>query len=1512
MIAFAELLSIHLLQVYYQIPISLSPGIDRHSPLIWREQVDKPEFLFFSQFSADFGRTGEPMPRPLVRLPRPHGFRLWLLALSFGIALATRHALADLPRTAGFEPRAFAITKARIVIAPGQLLEHGNVIVRDGLITAVAADASIPLDAEVIDASGLTVYPGFIDAAASVLLDPAEPATPAAARAVDFSRFALAATPPDNRKSLTPEFRAAESLKLDLPDLEQRRKLGFTALQIVPSGRIASGQGALISTGGGPPRESLLQSTTMAEFQLFGPGESGYPRTLMGATAHLRQAFLDGRHHTRHWELYRSQAASVARPPVDPTLESLHDLIGRPRGVLFLAQTRDDIHRALDFCVEQELQPTIWGGREAWRCAERLQELQTSVILDVDYGDEPKVEAPAAEEKLDPEEKDPLRVQEDRLAQWKQRVASPAVLHSHQVRFAFSSHGLQNPADLFKGVRHLIKNGLPRDAALAAMTVNAAALLGQEARLGTLTAGKLAHVAVLTGPFDDEHSQLRYLFVDGRKYEYNSNAKPVPSEEEKSAKTADVAGVWHMEIDASESKFKGILNLTQSGGKLSGTFQSPQGNGKLTSGTATAEAVDFIVAIGAGDQAVELKFAGKLAGERHDELSGTLKSAFGAPTAWSAHRSPLAAAQPASKNPVQLGVEAGDPDSDSAHAANPSPPAQAPTELESDRLRRALRTGGDVFIKQGTVLTGRGETLPETSLLIKGGKFVAIGRDLQPEPGMAVLDATGKYVMPGIIDTHSHIMIGGGMGGVNEGTLSIVPEVRIKDVVWTDDPSEYRALAGGVTTARLLHGSANVIGGQDAVVKLKYGATAREQIVADAPQGVKFALGENVKFQAGRFPNTRMGVEATLNRAFLEAIDYRRQWLEYQKAAAASNGSANQLLPPRRDLRLEALREIVDHQKFIHSHCYRADEILMLLRVASNLGLRVWSLQHVLEGYKVAPEIVAHGASCSTFADWWGYKVEAFDAIPFNAALLQEAGANVVIKSDDWELIRHLYQEAAKTMRYGGLTAEQALQTITYNPARELGLQERIGSIEVGKEADLAIFNGHPLNSFSRCEQTLIAGEVYFSRGTQPSAMSAAGATRSATPAAWAPPAAELRTKRPDWSESPSGQYALVGAFLHPLDSEEIPGGTLLIADGKITALGKELPIPTNAKTIDLAGLHVYPGLIDAGTTVGLVEIGKVTETHDSSEGGQFQPDLRAGVAINADSELIPVARAGGITTILARPGGSGIAGQCSVANLAGWTAPDMILEYEAGLQINWPSGDKAKEQIEQLKDFLELGRLYLKARSEPPPADRAGAIADPRFDALRPYLTGAKKVFIEANSRREIAEALLFAETEKLKLVITGGADAWKLAAELKKRDVPVIVGPVMRKPIAEFDPFDAPYANPGRLFESGVSFCIRSNNATNSRNAPFEAAMAVAYGLPETEALQSVTLAAARVLGIDDRVGSLTPGKLANVIVTDGSPLQVATQIKGVFVAGKPFAPTSRQTRLHEKYQGRLKKRN
>ncbi|WP_397568988.1 amidohydrolase family protein [Schlesneria sp. T3-172] len=1494
-------------------------------------------------------------------------FLMLLITLLIGLSRAS----ADDHQ--GYQIQTFAIRNARIVTAPGQVIERGTILVDHGRIAAVGPSVEIPRDADIIEGEGMTVYPGFIDAGATAFLDDFKP-VPVEGRPFDTSRYALAGMRSDNRSGLTPEFSVAEHLKLAKEDLDKYRQAGFVAVHVLPSGRIASGQGAVIRLASLPRREALLSPSSFATFQLYERGGDEYPSTNMGIHAHLRQTFLDAQRHQQQQRLFAGNAPGIDRPASDPALDAFNAIRSGQTRSLFLADIRDDHDRALNFAAEHQLRIAIWGGNEAHRLVDRLKATQTDLILHVDFGDEPKSDAAKStdDEYADLPESPQVTAYKREL--WKQRIAGLAKLHQAGVRFGISSRDGKSPESLLKGLRQAIANGLSSDGALAALTTQPAAILGLDRELGTIAAGRPAYFIALTGSFDNDQSKVKHVVIGGQRYEYHKDAKAAPPTKATESPTLQVAGKWAVEIASTDAKVRGDLELTQSETKLSGRFVCEQGDGRITSGSITKDGLEFVVSIGAGDSSVSLKFESTSPASpaspadanpnettpsadpvtdslRPRQLQGTIKSPFGAPTTWTATRIEAPAV---SRPDVQLsGIDTSDDPADSeaketatgasalapanntvtpAAASSPTPasPHEQPIETPAHRTARPLVTGGNILIKDGTILTGTGLTLPRTSILIKQGMIVAIGEDLQPEPGITIIDATGRFVMPGIIDTHSHIMISNGMAGINEATASIVCEVRVRDVIYTADASEYRALAGGVTTARLLHGSANCIGGQDAVVQLKHGTTVEEHLYPYANSGVKFALGENVKYRGGRFPNTRLGVEATLNRAFLEALDYRRVWLEHEQAKRRAGGAADQLLEPRRDLRLEALVDLLDHQKFIHSHCYRADEILMLLRVAENHGIRVRSLQHVLEGYKVAPEIVKHGASCSTFADWWAYKVEAFDAVPHNAALLHEAGANVVIKSDDWELIRHLYVEAAKTVRYGNMPPDVALQAITLNPARELGLSDRLGSIEVGKQADIAIFSGHPLSGFSRCEQTLIAGEPYFIREKQPSVMSTAAVQRSAKPPELVLPKPEERVGKIDLSAATAPRFAIVGATLHPVDAADIPDGVLIVDQGKIVELGAGLPVPEGIPVLQATGLHVYPGLIDAGTSVGLIEIGKVRETSDLSEIGRFQADLRAGIAINPDSELIPVARTGGITNTLCLPArganmtshgrayGAIIPGRTSLVQLAGWTMPEMVLDMESGLQLLWPHGDNRKQAIEDLSNHLKAARLYDSVRSEPASTDSAPStranppklLVDPRFEALRPFVRGEKTIYIEAETKQEITEALHFARKEKLKIVLCGVTDGWKVADKIKEANVPVIVGPVMRKPIDDFDPFDAPYANAGRLYEAGVKLCFRSDTASNSRNAPFEAAMAVAYGLPEAEALRGVTLSSAEILGAADKLGSITAGKQANLLITDGSPLQQTTQIKGILIQGQPYQPESRQTRFYEKYRARLNK--
>jgi len=387
-----------------------------------------------------------------------------------------------------------------------------------------------------------------------------------------------------------------------------------------------------------------------------------------------------------------------------------------------------------------------------------------------------------------------------------------------------------------------------------------------------------------------------------------------------------------------------------------------------------------------------------------------------------------------------------------------------------------------ILIQNATVLTVSHGTIEHGSILIKDGKIAEVGQSIKAPAGAQVIDAAGQFVIPGIIDCHSHIAA----ESINEGSVSVSSMVTMEEVLNPDDIDIYRDLAGGVTSANILHGSANSIGGQTLVIKLRWGQPASKLPFEGAMPGIKFALGENPKRsnfsipgQPRRYPATRMGVEETIRGAFSEARDYKKSWDDYNKRAAA--GEKN-LVPPRRNLKLEPLVEVLEGKRYVHSHCYREDEILMLLRVAKEVGFKVRTFQHVLEGYKVADELAAAGVGASTFSDWWAYKVEAYDAIPYNAALMTRRGVIVSINSDSAEEATHLNQEAAKSMKYGGLSHDEALKMVTLNPAIQLGIDKRVGTIDIGKDADLAIYNHDPLSAYAVVQKTLIDGHVYFDR----------------------------------------------------------------------------------------------------------------------------------------------------------------------------------------------------------------------------------------------------------------------------------------------------------------------------------------------------------------------------------------------------------------------------------------------
>jgi imidazolonepropionase-like amidohydrolase len=1495
-----------------------------------------------------------------------------LLVVGFGLAAGWAHVAADdqTSLAAGVYPAAHAITGARIVTAPGKTIDPGCIVIRRGIIEAVGAtqDITVPYDAEIIDGKGLIVYPGFIDLYTTIgQRAGVERSATGKGRPVDLAEAPLISTPPDNRKGLTPEFEVAAALELTEAMAEPRRRLGFTDLVSAPSGAIATGQSALVSVSGLPRRESIVAApvalhvhlapptepassavaTPAQPGQVPGPGpnpgpgpgqfrrrglgqegasENPYPRVLMGSIAHFRQAMLDAEHYQKLTTYY--EAKGGARPPFDPALKALLAARSKKLPVWWESNTRDEIHRALDLAHEFGTSAVIVGGREAGKVADRLKSGHVPVVIRLNFPEEPRVPTEAEYRKKGAAERDePFRALSQRRSKWNEQVGTAAALAKAGVPFAFATEGIERIDTFPTVVRQLISAGLSGDDALAGLTRNAASIAGVGQRLGTLEPGKLGHLIVMTGPFNEERARVKYALIDGLKFEI----KPEDRTKMKSraggpdglASAGEPSGrgrfggrgVAGRGLDPAEDESPAPAERKIDPGR-------PDQKTKQEPPRKTADDRDPGTANARADQpSVEKKVTATTKSDVPKSAGSKSADAKSRPNA-QPERAKTAASKAQSSRP---------------ETTKPTPAfVDVATELDEDR-KPSLHTGGDVLIKGATILTVTKGTIAKGSILIEKGKIKAVGTGFPAPDGVKVIDATGLVAMPGIIDTHSHIAV---QGGVNEGTLSVVPEVRVKDVITGDDIAIYRALAGGTTTARLLHGSANTIGGQDAVIKLRYGKPGRDLIIREGPQGVKFALGENVTRSRGRFPNTRMGVESVIERAFDDARAYRATWDEYRKAEKTKG--PNQIGPPPRvDLRLEALAGILDGSIKIHSHCYRSDEILMLLRTAQKYGVRVQSLQHVLEGYKVAAEIAAHGASTSTFSDWWAYKIEAYDAIPANAALLTEAGASVCIKSDDAELMRHLNLEAAKMVKYGGVTESQALAMITINPARELGLDGRLGSIEVGKDADIAIFNGHPFDAFSRCELALIDGEAYFQRHEPGGGFGVRPGDHTAMPAA----AESARNRSVEIAAQPKNVFALIGANLHPISASELKGGTLVISGGKIAAIGSPgIVIPPEAQTIEMNGLDIWPGMVDAGSTIGLFEVGSLSETQDSADAAQFQPELRSSTALHADSEHIPVTRANGILTAFVEPTGGAISGQGCLINLNGWVPRELVIADQVALDITIPTyiprtpeprrpglgpdrpgpgpggaqgaaeaRERRKERLDKIKELFRKALAYdgvvAKARSR---GDSTPA-PDLRLEALAPYARGVKPVILHAEQRVEILDALEIIKALKLKGVISGGSEAWEVADALKQANVPVLVGGTLHLPRHEHDPYDAPYANPAKLHVAGVTVAIHSRggastNETAARNLPFEAATAVAYGLPEEVALKAVTLTPAQILGVADQLGSLETGKRANLVVTAGHILQPTTPVLALFIDGEPLRPESRHTRLYAKYRHRL----
>jgi imidazolonepropionase-like amidohydrolase len=921
-------------------------------------------------------------------------------------------------------PTWHALVHATAVTAPGKLLRDATIVVRDGAILAVAEGLAAPDGARVHDCTGLTVFAALIDP--YVPIDAPEP-------------------PPGVGRHPNPqvraEVRAVATAGVERKTRLELRRLGFAVAGITPRVGILRGIGAaqlLLDDDprrGQPAPETMLAAHTYHSATLT-PGGDGYPGSAMGAIALLRQTFADAQSRRR------AIALGLSTAPADALDALLGGSTGAVVPVLFETQDELEVLRAAKLADEFGLRAGVLGSGTEFRRLDAVVATKLPLILPIEWPEPPDVDSLPDQDRVSLRE----------LQTWEHAPANPARLAAAGATFALTTHRLRDRAQFAERVREAIAAGLPGEVALAALTTAPARLLGIDDRAGTIATGKLANLIVVRG------ADASQPFAKGN-----------------TIVATWVAGIEHRsEHDQPDSSGSFAWRAALGEPPLTGTLTIEAGSAKLKLGDTEIAARNFerqgnrIHFLLAGDSLGE-KGTFLMTGEFDgDELRGQGLTVRGRSFGWRATRNGTGAPSKASG---------------SDQPAAPPPPL--PTGLPFGAYARSEPAGrGSVLIDNATLWTsGPRGIVRDGALLIIAGKVVFAGPrgELPQTEGVPRIDARGKHVTPGLIDCHSHTAIS---GGVNEGGQAVTAEVRIADVINPDDINVYRQLAGGLTAANLLHGSANPIGGQNAVVKLRWGCRhPDDMLLRGAPSGIKFALGENPKRARGRdentrYPRTRQGVEVILRDRFTAAREYAAKHTAWSKLTEAERTLR---LMPDRDLELEALAEVLAGTRLVHCHSYRQDEILMLCRVAQDFGFKIGTFQHVLEGYKVADAIRERAIGASSFSDWWAYKFEVYDAVPHNGELMHRAGVNVSFNSDSSELARRMNTEAAKAVKYGDLEPAVALQFVTLNPAIQLGVQDRVGSLEVGKDGDFAIWSGDPLRTTTRCEATYVDGVEMFS-----------------------------------------------------------------------------------------------------------------------------------------------------------------------------------------------------------------------------------------------------------------------------------------------------------------------------------------------------------------------------------------------------------------------------------------------
>jgi imidazolonepropionase-like amidohydrolase len=974
---------------------------------------------------------------PQIKLTNMYLLRILLILI---IPFAT---LAQLPvPTNGVAPskgKCFALKNATILVSPTKTIEKGTLLIRDGKVIDAGAIVIIPADAIEIDFSGKTIVPSFIELYSSLGIPEAKPRTSGPYPQLETAKEG----PYYWNEAIHPEIDPTDLYGLDEAAIDELHKMGFGAAVVHQQDGIARGTGTLVTLGKLSAKESLLKPK-VASFYSFQPGASRqtYPSSEMGSIALLRQAFYDA-----EWQAQYGKTANYS-------LQALTEQAKMPS--VFYTNDKYELLRVHKIAHEFKRTFTIMGTGREYELANIWDTFPHTVLIPLNF--------PEGYDLKDPYISRQIPIAD--LKHWELAPTNPARLMQQNAKFALTGYGTKQASDFWKNMHKALSKGWTVEDALRSLTVTPATLIGVDQEIGTLEAGKWACFSVFDeNPFLYEAKLLETWTKGDRAVKVETIA-------------ADIRGAYSMNIDGTKywMEIKGSVQKPEAKVSLPRTIKDSM-TGVSKPDTLVADATilfsenDIVIHFLLNEKELTQPYSLKgIVNTRVWIFEGDGTNPSGKWIKWSAIRNKSNEEKDVLKKAWTL---------DTAKMGKPLYPNNA---FGFDSVPKQQT----IVIQNATLWTNESQGIVSNgTVVVENGKIKAIyaGSSTYSIPnGAKVIDAQGKHLTSGIIDEHSHIALS---KGVNESGQSISAEVRLGDVIDADDINIYRQLSGGVTAAQLLHGSSNPVGGQSALVKLKWGHLPNDFLIPNATPFIKFALGENVKqanwgdFNTVRFPQTRMGVEQVYIDGFSRALAYHKA-IETFETMSAKQREKTELLPPARDLELDALYEVVSGKRRITCHSYVQSEINMLMHVADSFGFNVNTFTHILEGYKVADKMKAHGAGASTFADWWAYKFEVKDAIPQNASLLNQMGVTVAINSDDAEMGRRLNQEAAKAVKYGGATEEEAWKMVTLNPAKLLQLDQRMGSIAVGKDADLVLWTTNPLSIESKVLYTIVDGEILF------------------------------------------------------------------------------------------------------------------------------------------------------------------------------------------------------------------------------------------------------------------------------------------------------------------------------------------------------------------------------------------------------------------------------------------------